>query len=116
MGNLQLDLSSISNDGFFSNMFSIPKKTGGWRLINLKRLNEFIAYKHFKMEGLEWGVEILVPLAPDHCRFLGFCWKGKLWVYVSWRSSHGPKIVINFLKFLGFIINYKKRLLFPNKF
>ena len=39
--------------GFFSQIFVIPKKSGGFRLIiNLKLLNKFITYKHFKMERL----------------------------------------------------------------
>lgn len=39
--------------GFYSNMFVIPKKTGGHRpVFNLKRLNSFIEAPHFKMETL----------------------------------------------------------------
>ena len=38
--------------GFYSNIFLVPKKDGGMRpVINLKRLNEFITPHHFKMEG-----------------------------------------------------------------
>ena len=36
-----------------SNVFLLGKKGGGNRpVINLKRLNQFIPYQHFKMEGL----------------------------------------------------------------
>jgi hypothetical protein len=32
----------------------IPKKSGGFRhIVNLKSLNKFIRYEHFKMENLE---------------------------------------------------------------
>jgi hypothetical protein len=35
---------------FLSNIFLRPKKDGSYRLIlNLKHLNQFITYKHFKM-------------------------------------------------------------------
>ena len=36
-----------------SNIFIRPKKDGEFRpIINLKRLNQFVPYQHFKMEGL----------------------------------------------------------------
>ena len=39
--------------GFFSQIFLVPKKDGGWRpVINLKSLNRFISVKHFKMETI----------------------------------------------------------------
>jgi len=38
--------------GFFSPMFAVPKKDGGWRpIINLKHLNAYLHVSHFKMEG-----------------------------------------------------------------
>ena len=42
-----------SRIGFVSSMFIIKKASGGFRpIINLKKLNEFLVYRHFKMEGL----------------------------------------------------------------
>ena len=39
---------------FISNLFLVQKKTGGFRpVINLRRLNEFVKYFHFKMETIE---------------------------------------------------------------
>ena len=39
--------------GFYSPIFTIPKKDGGWRpIINLKRLNSFLSIFHFKMESI----------------------------------------------------------------
>jgi len=42
-------------DGFFwSSVFAIPKKTGGFRpIFNLRRLNYHIFYEHFQMESLD---------------------------------------------------------------
>lgn len=46
--------------GFYSSIFLVPKKTGGYLpIINLKRLNSFIQYNHFKMEGME-SVKFLI--------------------------------------------------------
>ncbi|KAI9552586.1 hypothetical protein GHT06_020450 [Daphnia sinensis] len=43
-------VSSVISGDFVSNTFAIPKTTGGWRpIINLKQLNSFIRYQHFKM-------------------------------------------------------------------
>ena len=69
--------------GFFSSIFTVPKKTGGYRLIfNLKVLNAFVSKGHFKMETLrsvreavcpqEWTISLdltdaylHVPIHPD---------------------------------------------------
>ena len=46
-------------DQFFSHLFPVSKKDEGQRLrINLKELNTFIPYKHFKMKGLHLLKEI----------------------------------------------------------
>ena len=51
---------------FLSNSFTVPKKNGDLRLvINLKDLNQFLAFHHFKMESFqtakdliqEWGLD-----------------------------------------------------------
>lgn len=40
-----------SDPGFFSHLFTVPKKSGGFRpVIDLKRLNQHIRCPHFKME------------------------------------------------------------------
>ena len=42
------------SDGFFSPIFAIPKKDGGWRpIINLKVLNQYLNTRLFKMENSE---------------------------------------------------------------
>ena len=45
---------------FLSNLFLVPKKDGGKRpVINLKALNSFIPYSHFKMEGMHLLKDLL---------------------------------------------------------
>lgn len=44
---------SDKEPGFVSSLFMVPKKGGGQRpVINLKALNNFGEYSHFKMEGI----------------------------------------------------------------
>ena len=44
---------SNQEGGFISSMFVVPKKDGGSRpVVNLKLLNQYLAYEHFKMEGI----------------------------------------------------------------
>lgn len=46
--------------GFTSNIFLIPKSGGRFRLIlNLKALNNFVAYEHFKMEDIRCVRDLL---------------------------------------------------------
>lgn len=48
---------------FISNMFTIPKKDRGYQpIINLKPLNRFLLYQHFKIKGLlmvQYLIELL---------------------------------------------------------
>ena len=43
-------------------MFLIPKKSGEFRpVINLRSLNKFVKYQHFKMEGIRLVKDLLTP-------------------------------------------------------
>lgn len=77
-----------------SNLFVIPQKTGDLRpayYINLRPLNEFVRYHHFKMEGLNSLFDLLscpeffttfdskdvyftISIHPDHFKYLRFEW------------------------------------------
>ena len=77
-------------EGFYSNMFIVPKKDGGQRpVINLKQLNRYVKSEHFKMEGLhtvkallrkhDWMAKVdlkdaffMVPVAPQFRQYLLF--------------------------------------------
>jgi hypothetical protein len=53
--------SSHEPDEFISNIF-LQKKDGTYRMIlNLKQLNEFIVYRHFKMDSLQAATELMKP-------------------------------------------------------
>ena len=109
-------VNSNPGEGFISNMFAIPKKSSGWRpIINLKGLNAFISYHHCKMKGLEcvkyllqpgdWMVKLdlqdayfLVPLSPDHYKFLRFFWKGILYEYLAFGLCSAPRVFTKLLK------------------
>ncbi|XP_028408210.1 uncharacterized protein LOC114530788 [Dendronephthya gigantea] len=84
---------------FISPLFTVPKKGGGHRpVINLKDLNYFVEYQHFKMEGVTMLKDLLkpndfmtkidlkdayltVPIWHKHKKFLRFLWKDTLWEF-----------------------------------
>ena len=52
--------ASVKKGQLLSNLFLVGKKDGGNRpVINLKNLNAFILYLHFKMEGLHLQKDML---------------------------------------------------------
>jgi len=49
-------------NGFYSNLFLVPKKDGGQRpVINLKALNQYVQKQHFKIEGIHNLKDLLQP-------------------------------------------------------
>ena len=45
-----------------SGIFFLPKKDGTFRLIlNLKRFNEFVTHRHFKMDSLQNIIKLVTP-------------------------------------------------------
>ena len=58
-------------DNFISTVFTRKKKDGTFRtILNIKYLNEFVEYRHLKMESLEDVFKILkMPFLPFLCTF-----------------------------------------------
>ena len=49
-----------TQQGFVSTIFLVPKKRGGQRPVaNLRALNQFLSYEHFKMEGIHMLRDLL---------------------------------------------------------
>ena len=105
-------------DKFISSIFVRPKENGEYRVIlNLKNLNEFIPYHHFKMDTSKSAVNLLakgcymasidvrhayhtIPIAEEHQKFLRFIWKGKIFQYtcLPFGLSSEPRIFTKILK------------------
>ncbi|XP_045036842.1 uncharacterized protein LOC116935930 [Daphnia magna] len=135
-----------SKIGFVSSMFIIKKASGGFRpIINLRKLNSFLVYRHFKMEGLptlkhlirerDWMVKIdlrdaylTVPVNENFHEFLQFLWAGKSFSLVVIYLD--DLIVLNqcelkileqysfigiLLRVLGFVINEEKSVGTPSQ-
>ena len=85
---------------FLSTLFVVSKKGGGHRpIFNLKQLNHFVQYEHFKMEGMHMQRDLLKPndymakidlkdayftisIWKDHQKFLRFLWKDTQWEFM----------------------------------
>uniref|UniRef100_A0A2D4J0A8 ribonuclease H n=1 Tax=Micrurus lemniscatus lemniscatus TaxID=129467 RepID=A0A2D4J0A8_MICLE len=85
--------------GFYSQLFVLPKSSGGWRaILDLKRLNRFIKYRKFKMHTLQsilvsvrqgdflasidlTEAYLHIPIRPSHFKFLRFCYEGRHFEY-----------------------------------
>ena len=103
---------------FISTIFTTPKKDGSRRLIlNLKKLNKFIAYKKFKIEALKCAMSLLkknawmtvldlkdayysVPITLEHRKYLKFYFQGQLYCFTCLPNglSCAPRIFTKLLK------------------
>ena len=90
---------SFDRNQIISPIFTRPKKNGEYRMIlNLKLLNLFVAYHHFKMDTFESAVKLIkencylasidlrhayysIPIAEEHQILLRFRWRGKHFQY-----------------------------------
>ena len=107
-----------SKGKFLRSLFLISKKSGENRpVIYLKDLNQFIPYKHFKMEGLHGLKYVLqkrdymyeidlkdayfsVLLHKDSRKLVRFLWEGNLYEFLCLCFGLGaaPRILIKLLK------------------
>lgn len=107
-----------SHNKFLSTIFVRPKKNGEYRMIlNLKKLNEYIPYKHFKMDTFESALFLIskgtymasidlrhayysIPIAEKYQRFLCFTWNGKCYSFVCMPNgiAFAPRLFTKLLK------------------
>ena len=85
---------------FISTLFIVPKKNGKFRpVINLRYLNQFVHYDHFKQETFKVVLNLIqendfftsidlndayfsVPINKNYQKYLKFSWRGVLYKFV----------------------------------
>ena len=110
--------NSQNTRGFISSLFVVPKKGGGHRpVINLKPLNTFLPYEHFKMESINMLKDLLrkgdylvkidlkdayltVPVWKGHQKFLRFLWKDSLLEFacLPFGLASAPRVFTKLMK------------------
>ena len=93
---IELVSSCHPKGGYFSRLFLVRKKSGGWRpVIDLSRLNRHVISPHFKMETLDsvrlslrkhdWAISLdltdAIPIHRKSRRFLRFYFMGKTYQF-----------------------------------
>ena len=91
--------SSHEQDEFISPIFLRPKPDGSHRLIlNLKKLDENVVYRHFKMDSIWTAISLMKPncymasidlkdayysvrVSPKHQKYLKFLWNGTVYKF-----------------------------------
>ena len=92
---------SVSEPGeFISNLFIVPKPCGKYRpVINLRHLNKFVHYDHFKQETFKVVLDLLqrndfltsidltdiyfsISVHSEDPKFLKFFWNGRMYKFV----------------------------------
>ena len=113
--------------GFLSNLLLVNKKDGGHRpVINLRFLNSFIPYQHFKMEGMHLIKDFLqehdfliktdlkdtyfgIPLDESSRKYIRFQWEGNLCKFLCLCFGLRPASLI-FTKLLKIPIALLRRI------
>ena len=103
---------------FLSNLFVVPKRDDSFRVIfNVKALNEFVQYHHFKMDTLREATQLVFPdcfmasidfkhayfsvgISPDSQEYLCFPWNGQNYHFscLPQGLSSAPRIFTKLLK------------------
>ena len=96
----------------------MPKHSGGFRpIFNLRSLNQWVAYEHFKMEGIATIKEVVkqgdwmtrldlkdayltIPIHPKEQKFFQFVWRGRKYQFVSlpFGLSSAPRLFTKLLR------------------
>ena len=115
---------------FLSPIFTVDKANGKHRLIlNLKSLNKYVKYHHFKMQTFESALTLIkpgiymskldisnayysIPIAPEHQKYLSFRFKDKYYSFTCVPNglACGPRIytkltkpIFSTLRCMGFV-------------
>ena len=99
-----------SGNDFFSTVFTRKKSIGYRMILNLKRFNDYVEYKHFKMATAQTAIQLLTPfcwqasldisdayyslkMAKNHSEYLKFQWQGKMYKFVAMPNglACGPR-------------------------
>lgn len=103
---------------FISNIFLVPKKDGSLRpVINLKNLNLFVEYQHFKQERLSFALDLIerndyltsidltdayfsISIHENFKKFLRFTWKENLYEFqvLCFGLASAPRVFTKVLK------------------
>ena len=94
-----IEMVVSAGPGFYGHLFLQAKKDGSMRpVFNLKPLNAYVTYQHFKMEGMAMAMSMIeqddwfckidlkdayfaIPIHPDHRKYLRFIWKGQVYQF-----------------------------------
>lgn len=110
--------SEYEDGQFISTIFIVPKPNGKFRpVINLKYLNYFVSYEHFKQETFSVVLDLIqvndyftsidlkdayfsIPVHTDFQKYLKFNWEGQLYKFVClpFGLSSAPRIFTKVLK------------------
>ncbi len=110
--------SEFEHGQFVSNIFTRPKRDGGFRMIlNLSILNKYVTYQHFKMDTFANALTLLspgdymasvdlkdayytVPIADQDTKYLKFLWQGQLYKFLALPNglTSGPRLFTKILK------------------
>ena len=113
-----IEKAIYTNDSYLSNVFVRLKKDGSHRMIlNLKSLNEFVAYYHFKIDTFQTAISLIRPgcfmasidlkdayypisVAEQDRKYLLFEWQGSYYQLTCLRNglSCAPRLFTKILK------------------
>ena len=100
--------AQVGTPGFYSQVFVVPKRGGGWRPVNnLKKLNSFEETPHFKMESIQnlndvhlqgdymakinlKDAYLTVSMHSSAMKYLRFQWKCTVYEFTSLPFSLAP--------------------------